>query len=138
MKVTVSEKCSRCKRENQKDIDSTEISSLEQEAERRQEALEAIQAQIQEWPQDIIPDLLVYYRGEVRTFDIVCERFCHKTVTNHLDEVFRQIDPTKRKPRKKKENGKSAKDTEAAAATDETQTPPPQVDEKTADTEVQA
>lgn len=137
MKVTVTETCSRCKRESQREIDSTEIGSLEQEDQRRAEALETIQEQVAAWPQDDIPELLLYFRGEIRTLDRVCEKHCEKTITNHLGEVFRQIDPTKRKPRRKKKNGDTAVD---AASEDASAAVPPasEADEKTADSEVQA
>lgn len=137
MKVTVTEKCSRCKREVPKEIDSSDIALLEQQSERRQDALEALKEQISTWPQDDIPELFVYFRGELRTLDRVCSRFCEKTLKGHIDEVFRKIDPTKRKPRKKKTkdgNGQSVKDAAAEAAA----AAAAEASEKTETSEVQA
>ena len=124
MKVTITDKCDRCKREAPKEIDSTEITKFEAADEKRTQACEAVSNAFKElqvnW-EGAVPDLVVFYKGEVKTISRVCDAFCDKTVKNQISGIFRDIDVSKRKPRKvtpkeatDKAKDKKAKDSKAA------------------------
>jgi hypothetical protein len=115
MKVTITDKCDRCKREAPKEIDSTEITKFEAADEKRAQACEAVSNAFKDlqvnW-EGAVPDLVVFYKGEVKTISRVCDAFCDKTVKNQIGGIFRDIDVSKRKPRKvtSKEATDKAKD----------------------------
>lgn len=116
MKVTITEGCNRCKREVPKEIDSSEIPALEKAAETRAAKCDEVVEHLKGL--ENAPDLVVMFKGEVRTIDRICDAYCAGTVKNNLDIIFKEIDPSKRKPRTKKDakdakdgaNGKDAKD----------------------------
>jgi len=104
MKVTIKETCARCKRSTEKEIDSSQLPQIEAAEKKRAEQLSNVTAMLKEQDSATMPDLLVWYRGKIQHIDKICEARCHKTITSNLDSVFRQIDPSKRKPRVKKPN----------------------------------
>lgn len=114
MKVTITDKCDRCKREAPKEVDSADIPKLEAANEKRAQAAEAVTNMFKElqtsW-EGAEPDLVVYYKGEVKIISRVCDAFCDKTVKNQIGGIFRDIDVSKRKPRKvTSKDAKDAKD----------------------------
>jgi hypothetical protein len=105
MKVTITDKCDRCKREAPKEVDSADIPKLEAAAEKREKAQEAIANSFTELKAtygDAVPDLVVVYRGKVQTIGKVCDAFCDKTVKNQIAAMFKDMDVSKRKPKAKK------------------------------------
>lgn len=119
MKVTITDKCDRCKREAPKEVDSADIPKLEAASEKRAQAAEAVVNMFKDvqvnW-EGAEPDLVVYYKGEVKIISRVCDAFCDKTVKNQIGGIFRDIDVSKRKPRKvtsKEAKDKKAKDQKA-------------------------
>lgn len=105
MKVTITDKCDRCKREAPKEVDSTEIPQLEAANERRQQALEAISNAFKDLNanyEGAMPDLIVVYKGQIQTTGKVCDAFCDKTIQNQITAMFKDIDVSKRKPKTKK------------------------------------
>jgi hypothetical protein len=124
MLVTITEKCSRCKREAPKQIDSTEVPAFEAAEQVRATVRSGIEnyftnpASEGVKPQrDMLPDLVVVFKGEVQTTDRLCT-MCQQTVANQVKAMFRPIDPTKRAPRKTR----TAEETPVEAAT-ATETP---------------
>lgn len=115
MKVTITDKCDRCKREAPKEVDSADIPKLEAAAEKREKAVESVAASINELQAnygDAVPDLIVVYKGEVKSIGKVCDAFCDKTVQNQIKAMFKDMDVSKRKPKskdKKEDTGKDAK-----------------------------
>ena len=113
MKVTITDKCDRCKREAPKEVDSADIPRLEADAEKREQALEAIANMLKDLNanyEGAIPDLVVFYKGEVKTIGKVCDAFCDKTVQNQIKAMFKDMDVSKRKPKVSKAGGGDGKD----------------------------
>lgn len=106
MKVTVEDKCSRCKHGTTKEIDSSEIPAFEEKEAHQVEALRALQEILQDPKFKHLPDLVVHFKGELTSTAKICDK-CESTVRNHLGIIFKEMDPTKRAPRtrKKKSNG---------------------------------
>jgi hypothetical protein len=100
MKVTVTEGCNRCNREVPVEIDSSEIPEREKALDTRTAAREEVVTYLE--GQKNAPDLVVLFKGKVRTIDRVCDAHCVSPVNNGLDAIFKTIDPSKRKPRKPK------------------------------------
>ncbi len=115
MKVIITDKCQRCKREAPREIDSSEIPALEEADKKRADTIKHIETMFTDVEAEAggaMPDLVVYLRGEVMTLGMICDQFCLKTVTNARDTMFKDI--SERKGRPKKANG--AKDKKDAKA----------------------
>lgn len=106
MKVTIVEKCDRCKREAPREIESTELPAIEARAEEHANKLMEIKAFYDltgTGDPDRLkhhPDLLVFFKGKLYTIDHICDTNCKTTIEHQLEAMFREIDPTKRAPRK--------------------------------------
>lgn len=101
MKVVITEGCSRCKRQAPREVESSELAQIEEAAAKRTIDRDAVVQYLKD--QKNAPDLIVYFKGEVRTMDKVCAAFCTETVTRNIELIFRDIDATKRKTRTPKE-----------------------------------
>lgn len=99
MKVIITERCDRCKREAPKEIEHTQVETLEAAEQLRQKNFEELK-QVAESRVQALPDLIVFFKGTVRTIDHVCDANCKETIEHALQAVFRDIDPSKRAPRK--------------------------------------
>jgi pyruvate/2-oxoglutarate dehydrogenase complex dihydrolipoamide acyltransferase (E2) component len=129
MKVTITEKCQRCKREAPREVDSSELPTIEDANKKRKDTVDHIGTLFGELESEAgaaMPDLVVYLRGEVMTLSQVCDAFCLKTVTNARDTMFKDI--SARKGRPKKANGTAAAEEKKAAAA--AKTPPSAVQGK--------
>jgi len=129
MKVTITDKCQRCKREAPREVDSSDIPGIEEADKKRQQTeahIETVFADMETEAGGAMPDLVVYLRGEVTILGQVCDAFCLKTVTNARDTMFKDI--SERKGRPKKANGAKTK-------AKKEKTPPSEVkdDKKTAE-----
>lgn len=110
MIVEVKEKCDRSGRIRKVEIDSQEISSLEEQRLRREESAQKIEEFISSIPPDDLPSLFAIYQGEIQYFTNVVPEFNDKCISRLLGELFRKSDPTKRgkRTRKKKNGSKKA------------------------------
>ena len=97
MKVTVTDKCDRCKREAPKEIDHTQVEPLQAAEQSRQTNFDSLKAGLANL---VLPDLIVIFKGNVQTINHVCDSNCKETIGHQLEAMFREIDPTKRAPRK--------------------------------------
>ena len=102
MLVTIEERCSRCKRGSSRQVDSAEIPALEADVQARKDAIAKFQELLNQAQIPNLPDVIVLFKGKMTTIDKVCES-CVSTVQNHFESVFKEIDPSKRKPRQPKE-----------------------------------
>lgn len=107
MKVTIVEKCDRCKREAPREIESTELPAIEARVQEHADKLAEIKAffDLESGPGEPdrlkhYPDLLVFFKGRLLTIDRICDSNCKTTIEHQLEAMFREIDPTKRAPRK--------------------------------------
>jgi hypothetical protein len=99
MKVIVTDKCDRCKREAPKEIDHTDVEKLQEEEIQRIQNFTAIKRTVEECA-GALPDLIVIFKGTVRTTNHVCDANCKTTIEHALEAVFKEIDPSQRAPRK--------------------------------------
>jgi len=99
MKVTVTDKCDRCKREAPKEIEHTEVDKLQTDETQRIANFTTIK-QSADQLKGVLPDLIVIFKGNVQTINHVCDSNCKETIGHQLEAMFREIDPTKRAPRK--------------------------------------
>ena len=97
-KVTTVQKCSRCKREVPVEIDADDVPKYREALAKRVETLKAVEAFFRDKPD--LPDLVVVLKGQVSSIDTVCDDFCKNTIDHALATAFRDIDPSKRAPRK--------------------------------------
>lgn len=102
MKVKVTKQCDRCKRQEAIEVDSTELPELEERQQRQQACINELTAAFTQFAAEDVPDLVIYFKGKVMTINCVCDAFCKRTVENNLKHVFREVDPTTRKPRGRK------------------------------------
>jgi len=112
MKVTITEQCGRCKRTAPREVDLSEASAIEAKQDARQKKRDEIAQHFNnQEPAGDMPDLIVYFKGEVMMTDKICDTFCAETIKSTLEKVlFRPIDPTARKPREKKEPSEKTSD----------------------------
>jgi hypothetical protein len=118
MQIKVTEKCDRCQRVAELEIDSQDLGKFEQTDERRTTAFNAVQEFLKGQTQEDMPDLIVWFKGTVFMKGRICDAFCKETIQNQLDKgIFRAMDATKRKERKPKTEG------EEGTATGDSETP---------------
>lgn len=111
MKVTITEQCGRCKRTALREVDLSEASAIEAKQDAREKKRIEIVQHFSQEPAGDMPDLIVYFKGEVMMTDKICDTFCAETIKSTLEKVlFRPIDPTARKPREKKEPSEKTPD----------------------------
>lgn len=111
MKVTITEQCGRCKRTAPREVELTEASAIEAKQNARKQKREEVVQHFANEPTGDMPDLIVYFKGEVMMTDKVCDAFCAETIKATLEKVlFRPIDPAARKPREKKEPSEKTSD----------------------------
>lgn len=99
MKVIITERCDRCKREAPKEIEHTEVEPLQVVEKTRQDNFEALKRALESYG-GALPDLIVIFKGSVRTTNHICDANCKTTIEHSLEAVFRNIDPSQRAPRK--------------------------------------
>jgi hypothetical protein len=99
MKVIVTAKCDRCKREAPREIDHTEVEKLQSEEANRQAHFETLKKSVEEYG-TVLPDLVVIFKGTVRATNHVCDANCKTTIEHALEAAFKDIDPSQRAPRK--------------------------------------
>lgn len=111
MKVTITEQCGRCKRTAPREVELAEASAIEAKQDARKKKRDEIVQHFKDEPVADMPDLIVYFKGEVMMTDKICDTFCAETIKSTLEKVlFRPIDPTARKPREKKEPSEKTPD----------------------------
>ena len=99
MKVIITERCDRCKREAPKEIEHTEVEKLQEAEQQRQVNFENLK-KVVENTVHALPDLIVIFKGTIRSTNHVCDANCKSTIEHTLEAAFRDIDPSKRAPRK--------------------------------------
>jgi hypothetical protein len=99
MKVIITDRCDRCKREAPKEIEHTDVEPLQAAEQQRQANFDNLKKMIESSVQ-ALPDLIVIFKGTIRTTNHVCDANCKATIEHTLDAAFRDIDPSKRAPRK--------------------------------------
>jgi len=110
MKVTVTNKCDRCKREAPVEIDHTEVEPLQAVQKARLDNLDALKRGLETY-NGALPDLVVIFKGSIKSIDHVCDANCKETIGHQLEAMFREIDPTKRAPRKTRTPGETPTET---------------------------
>jgi len=117
MQIKVTEKCDRCQRVSELEIDSKDLEKFEQADARRVAAFNAVSEFLKNQSQDDMPDLMVWFKGQVFMRGRICEDFCEETIQNQLDKgIFRAMDATKRKERKPKVEGEGDAPVDGAEA----------------------
>jgi hypothetical protein len=99
MKVIITDRCDRCKREAPHEIEHTDVEPLQMAEQLRQANFEALR-QVAETHVHALPDLIVIFKGTIRSTNHVCDANCKTTIEHSLEAVFRDIDPSQRAPRK--------------------------------------
>lgn len=109
MKVNVTDKCHRCKREAPREVDHTEVDAIAAAEQSRLEVAKHVSELLkgaETENADAMPDLIVFFRGQIQIIPQVCEPFCEKTIRNSIDSMFKDISERKGRP---KGNGTKAK-----------------------------
>lgn len=115
MQIKVTEKCDRCQRVSELEIDSKDLEKFEQADARRVATFNTVSEFLKNQSQDDMPDLMVWFKGTVFMRGRICEDFCEETIKNQLDKgIFRPMDATKRKPREPKAEGEGEAPTDGA------------------------
>jgi hypothetical protein len=99
MKVVITNRCDRCKRETPSEIEHTEIDTLQAAETKRLENLHEVAEFVRERVQ-ALPDLIVIFKGMVRGTNHVCDANCKAVIERSFEAIFRNIDPSQRAPRK--------------------------------------
>jgi hypothetical protein len=103
MKVKIPDQCDRCKRQSEREVDTSELAAIEEAQNNAAAKTEELKKFLSEQPKAAMPDLIVYFKGEVHMTNTICDKYCAKTVKNQMDGMFKVIDPTKKRgPRKDK------------------------------------
>lgn len=101
MKIPVPTKCDRCKREAPLELEHTEVDAYVAAEKQRLDNLEALKRGLEGYVSaGGLPDLVVIFKGQVKHINHVCDASCKSTIEHQLEQMFREIDPTKRAPRK--------------------------------------
>jgi len=104
MKVIITDRCDRCKREAPKEIEHTDVEPLQTAEQQRQVNFEMLKKEA-ETHVHALPDLIVIFKGTIRSTNHVCDANCKTTIEHSLEAVFRDIDPSSRAPRKTRSSG---------------------------------
>lgn len=110
MKVTITDACDRCKRETPRDVDSSELPRIEESQKQHASKVQLVgQSLLDQAKEPGMPDLVIFFKGQVHTICRVCEDHCAKTVQNSIDTICKVIEKRKGKPKKKYDDSKKAK-----------------------------